>query len=57
MKHTYPGAVRLVQKKQVDLQSLITHRFPLNALPAAFALNAPYSDGVVKVIITGARGA
>jgi L-iditol 2-dehydrogenase len=58
MKHTYPGAIRLVQKKQVDLQSLITHRFPLAELPAAFALNARYGDGVVKVMVTngGARG-
>jgi threonine dehydrogenase-like Zn-dependent dehydrogenase len=47
-----------VQNKQVDLRSLITHRFPLNELPAAFALNARYGEGVVKVIITdgGARG-
>jgi L-iditol 2-dehydrogenase len=58
MKHTYPGAIRLVQERQVDLQSLITHRFPLNELPAAFALNARYGDGVVKVMIMGgvARG-
>jgi L-iditol 2-dehydrogenase len=58
MKHTYPGAIRLVQKKQVDLRSLITHRFPLAELPAAFAFNARYGDGVVKVMITGggARG-
>ena len=53
MKHTYPGAIRLVQEKKVDLQSLITHRFPLNELPAAFALNARYGEGVVMVIITG----
>ena len=59
MKHTYPGAIRLVQKKHVDLEGLITHRFPLSELPAAFALNARYSEGVVKVIITnsGTRGA
>ncbi len=58
MKHTYPGAIRLVEKKEVELQSLVTHRFPLNELPAAFALNARYDEGVVKVIITGggARG-
>jgi L-iditol 2-dehydrogenase len=53
MKHTYPGAILLVQNKQVDLKSLITHRFPLSELPAAFALNARYGDGVVKVMITG----
>ena len=54
MKHTYPGAIRLVQMKHVDLGSLITHRFPLAELPAAFALNALYGEGVVKVMITNA---
>ena len=54
MKHTYPGAIRLVEKNQVDLKSLITHRFPLVDLPGAFALNAGYGDNVVKVIITRA---
>jgi L-iditol 2-dehydrogenase len=53
MKHTYPGAIRLVREGRVDLRSIITHRFPLAALPAAFALNAAYGDGVVKVIVTG----
>jgi L-iditol 2-dehydrogenase len=53
MKHTYPGAIRMVQEGRVDLQSIITHRFPLEALPEAFTLNASYGDGVVKVIVKG----
>jgi L-iditol 2-dehydrogenase len=53
MKNTYPRAIRLVREKQVDLESLVTHRFPLHELPAAFELNARYRDDVVKVIITG----
>jgi L-iditol 2-dehydrogenase len=52
MKHTYPGAIRLVREGQVDVRSLITHRFPLEALPEAFALNAAYREEVVKVIVT-----
>jgi L-iditol 2-dehydrogenase len=51
MKHTYPAAISLVQDTKVDVQSLISHRFPLSELPGAFALNAAYRDGVVKVII------
>jgi len=51
MKHTYPAAISLVQEGSVDVQSLISHRFPLRNLPEAFALNAAYRDGVVKVII------
>ncbi len=51
MKYTYPAAITLVQDGKVDVQSLISHRFPLSELPEAFALNAAYRDGVVKVII------
>jgi L-iditol 2-dehydrogenase len=51
MKATYPEAIQLVRKREVDLRCLITHRFPLSEIPAAFALNAAYRDGVVKVMI------
>jgi L-iditol 2-dehydrogenase len=58
MKETYPSAIRIVREKQIDTAGLITHRYPLEGLPAAFALNAAYRDEVVKVIITdtGTRG-
>ena len=52
MKNTYPGAIRMVKENLVDLKGLITHRFPLSELPAAFALNAGYDEQVVKVMIT-----
>ena len=51
MKHTYPRAIQLAEERRVDLQSIISHRFPLTSLPRAFALNAEYRAGVVKVII------
>jgi L-iditol 2-dehydrogenase len=49
MKHTYPRAIRLVQTGQVDVESLITHRFPLEQTPAAFAV-AQSREGL-KVIV------
>jgi L-iditol 2-dehydrogenase len=52
MKNTYPAAIRMVRENLVDLKGLITHRFPLSELPAAFALNAGYNEQVVKVMIT-----
>jgi L-iditol 2-dehydrogenase len=51
MQHTYPRAIRLAQQGHVDLQSLISHRFPLERAPEAFALNAAYRDRVVKIVI------
>jgi L-iditol 2-dehydrogenase len=51
MKQTYPRAIQLAQHGRVDLQGLISHRFPLSRAAQAFALNAAYRDNVVKVII------
>lgn len=51
MKHTYPRAIRLVRSGVIDLHSVISHRFPLEKTPEAFALNAAYQDRVVKVMI------
>jgi L-iditol 2-dehydrogenase len=51
MKHTYPRSIRLVESGVVDLNYMISHRFPLEQTPEAFALNAAYQDEVVKVVI------
>jgi L-iditol 2-dehydrogenase len=51
MKHTYPRAIRLTQEGRVDLRTMVTHRFPLERVAEAFALNAAYKDNVVKVVI------
>ena len=37
MKFTYPRAIQLVQSGQVEVRSLVTHRFPLEQAPQAFA--------------------
>jgi L-iditol 2-dehydrogenase len=49
MKHTYPRAIRLVERGLVDVQSLVTHRFPLSEFERAFSA-AARREGV-KVII------
>ena len=51
MKHTYPRAIHLVEQQAIDLPSMISHRFPLERAPEAFALNTDYQDHVEKVII------
>ncbi len=49
MKHTYPRAIRLVEKGLVDVRSLVTHRFPLEKTPEAFAV-AAQREGL-KVVV------
>jgi L-iditol 2-dehydrogenase len=51
MKHVYPRAIRLVESGAIHVDTLISHRFPLEQAPTAFALNDAYQDQVVKVII------
>ena len=51
MKHVYPRAIQLVEKRRVDLLGMVSHRFPLRRAPEAFRLNASYRDKVVKVVI------
>ena len=51
MKHVYPRAIKLAESGVVKLDQLISHRFPLEQTPEAFALNDAYRDEVVKVVI------
>ncbi len=51
MKHVYPRVLRLYRGGRVDLQSLISHRFPLEQAATAMATNARYEPGVVKVVV------
>lgn len=50
MKFTYPRAIRLVESGQIDVRSLVTHRFALEQAPTAF-MTAQRRVGV-KVMIT-----
>jgi L-iditol 2-dehydrogenase len=49
MKHTYPRAIQLAATGQVDLRSLVSHRFPLGETGAAFAAAATRQG--LKVVI------
>lgn len=49
MKHTYPRAIRLVQNRQVDVQSMATHRFPLSEVSRAYS-TAETREGI-KIIV------
>jgi threonine dehydrogenase-like Zn-dependent dehydrogenase len=45
------AAIDLVEKEGVDVNFMITHRFPLDQAKQAFDLVHAYADGVVKAII------
>jgi L-iditol 2-dehydrogenase len=49
MKHTYPRAIRLVTSGQVDVRSLVTHRFPLAEVTRAYSA-AQKREGI-KIIV------
>jgi L-iditol 2-dehydrogenase len=51
MKHVYPRAIRLALRGVVDLDGLVTHRYPLRQAVQAFRLNAAYRGKVVKVMV------
>ncbi len=57
MGDVYPRAIRMVQQEKVALTPLVTHRFPLDEAPAAFALQAAYRDGVIKPVVYHPGGA
>jgi L-iditol 2-dehydrogenase len=50
MKHVYPRAIR-VATTNVNLDDLVSHRFPLQQTAQAFSINADYVEGVQKVVV------
>lgn len=55
MKHVYPRAIKLWASGAVDLTGVVSHRFPLERTPEAYALNEQYADNVVKIVIEVAK--
>jgi L-iditol 2-dehydrogenase len=51
MKHVYPRAMALVEQGVVELDDLVSHHFPLERAPEAFAANITYPEGMHKVVI------
>lgn len=51
MKHVYPRAIRLAARGMVELDTLATHRYPLEAIDEAFQVVEARRDGVVKAVV------
>jgi L-iditol 2-dehydrogenase len=43
--------VRMIADRAIDPSPLVTHRFPLSEISAAFEMVANYRDGVIKAVI------
>ena len=50
MKHVYPRAIKMVEAGQIDVRSIVSHRFPLEKAAEAFEL-ARNREGLKIVII------
>ena len=47
----FPRAANMIASGEVEVASLVTHRFPLDEITPAFEMLHSYSDGVVKTIL------
>lgn len=52
MGDVYPRALQMVRSGRVEVDPLVSHRFPLAETPEAVALQANYEDGVMKAVVT-----
>ena len=51
MGHVYPRSIQLVAESKVDVDRLVSHRFPLDKTKDAFDLQAEYADSAMKSMI------
>ncbi|MGF1625539.1 MAG: zinc-binding dehydrogenase [Alphaproteobacteria bacterium] len=51
MGDVYPRTIRLVAEGRVDVDAIVSHRFPIGQAPEAFAMQAAYADGALKTLI------
>jgi len=51
MGHTYPRAIDLVEKKLIDVDSMVTKKFPLQEAPYAFKQHSENSVDLIKSLI------
>jgi L-iditol 2-dehydrogenase len=49
--HSWPAAIRLLAHKVIDLQPLVTHRFPLEEAKEALEDAADRNSGSIKIHI------
>jgi len=50
--HQYPNVIAMLKARKLNLDYLITHRFPLERVEDALKLVQDYRDGVIKALVT-----
>lgn len=50
--NAFPAAIALVARGAIDVEPIITHRFPLSQAPEAFAFAHAHPQEAIKVIVT-----
>jgi threonine dehydrogenase-like Zn-dependent dehydrogenase len=48
---SFQQAVDLIARGEIDVSSMVTHRFPFERVPEAYELARSRNDGVIKVVI------
>lgn len=51
MGDVYSRAIELATTRRVELDPLVTHRFPLEETPEALRVQSRYEDGVIKAVV------
>ena len=51
MKHTYPRAIQMVADGLIDVDSIVTHCYPIERVAEAYDLVASRADGVMKAVV------
>ena len=52
IRETFPAAIRVIAKRIIDLEPLITHTVPLHAYPDLLAQVAAGDPGYIKGVVT-----
>ena len=50
--HCTQTAIDLLERRKINMDAMVTHHFPLEAIQQAFELVANYRDGVMKAMIS-----
>lgn len=50
-RHSYRMALNMIAQKEIDVTSLITHRFPFERVIDAYELVRTRADGVIKIVV------